>query len=634
MEPLVVDANRCRDFAQSSKLEWLETDGLGGFAMGTVSGANTRRYHGHWVTSLRPGEERSVLLAKLEETVNGVELASNQYPGAVHPQGFTRLREFRLDPFPTWVFEVDGIRIEKKLFMVRGCRGVFVRYRASAPVVLQVRPFFSVRGYHSLGGRSLAACPERGGITLCDAGTTVAHVQHSRGRWSDDAIVHRNVEYLVELDRGFDFREDLASPGVLELQVDGDSFITFAREETLVHDVPTLDALERSERTRRSATPLERAADAFVIERAPGQTSVIAGYPWFTDWGRDAMIALPGLLVARGRHDEARSILETFLAHADHGILPNRFPDAGDAPEYNTADATLWLFQAAERYLAATRDLAFVRNTLLPAAVDILEQHRRGTHHGIVVDPEDLLLVAGGPEDNLTWMDARVDGRPVIARHGKPVEINALWYDALRLTQRWAEMAGDVRTALRCGRDAAQVEVSFARAFWNPARGCLFDVVREDGNDDRIRPNQLFAVSLHHPLLRKQERRAIVDVCERTLLTPFGLRTLAAGEPGYVAQYRGDGRTRDAAYHQGTVWPWLLGPFVRSYLRVHGREASTLARARSFVEPLLAYAKTAGCLGSLPEVFDADAPHLAGGTPAQAWSVAEILDVLANDLAP
>ncbi|MGZ3418191.1 MAG: amylo-alpha-1,6-glucosidase [Polyangiales bacterium] len=616
MIALVVPATKCHDFQRASRLEWLETDGLGGYAMGTVAGANTRRYHGHWVTALRPGEERMVALSKLEESVGDVELSANQYPGAIHPRGFEKLVDFRIDPFPHWTFDCNGVRVEKELFLVRGVRGSFVRYRANAKCTLRVRPMFSLRGYHALRGKPLRAVPSAREVAMYDGEARLFSLRFSAGRFVEQPLVNRNVEYLVELDRGFEFREDLFSPGFFELELHPDrSAWVIASDQEI--------GLDEGERARRAATPLERAADAFFIERS-GQPSIIAGYPWFTDWGRDAMISLPGLLVARGRYREARGVLATFLRHLDRGLIPNRFPDEGGRPETNTADATLWLFQAAEAYVAATDDVDFLRETLLPAAIEIVEHHIAGTHHQIGVDPNDQLLSAGGPDDNLTWMDARVDGKPVIARHGKAVEINALWYDALRLLQRW----GEDRFAGR----ASQVARSFAQTFWNPARECLYDVVRDDHRDARIRPNQILAVAIHNPLMDRHQQRSIVDVVEKHLLTPFGLRTLAPGEPGYAPRYDGDGRKRDAAYHQGTVWPWLLGPFVRAYLRVHGRNATTRWRVRAMIEPLIARCDSEGCLGNIPEVFDAEPPYRAGGTPAQAWSVAELLSLLDFEL--
>jgi len=638
-----VPAAALRDFGRASRLEWLETNGTGGYAMGTVAGVNSRRYHGHLVAAVRPPTERALLLAKLDETAllpsGPVELATNQYPGAVSPDGWTRLRAFRPAPFPTWIFDASGVSVEKRLFLVAGAETCVVVYRASAPVTLRVLPFVAFRDHHALGmaaGITVAAGPP---VAVTAPGWP-ALALHQPGRFQPGMEVYRAVEHLEEMERGFDFREDLLKIGSIELDVapgrPGWIVATTAPGEWDDARVAAAESAEIARRLPASDDPLlarlHAAADAFIVSRADGSRTIIAGYPWFTDWGRDTMIALRGLLLARGRVDDARAVIAGFLAHLDHGLIPNRFPDGGARPEYNTVDATLWLFQAVHDYLEAGGDAAFVRETVYPAAREILAWHRRGTHGGIVVDPTDGLLLAGGPGSQLTWMDAVVDGRPATPRHGKPVEVNALWYNALRLAAGWGLAAGDPE-ARRYDDEAERVGAAFARAFWNPRRGCLYDVVRDDGNDERIRPNQLLAIALPYPLLSREQQRAILNVVERELMTDVGPRTLARGEPGYVGRYRGGSRERDAAYHQGAVWPWLYGPYLRAYLRVEGRTAESLAHGRMLVTAV-ARRLEEGCLGTLGELFDGEPPHLAGGAPAQAWSVGEVLALLAIDLAP
>ncbi|HEY6101535.1 MAG TPA: amylo-alpha-1,6-glucosidase, partial [Anaeromyxobacter sp.] len=359
--------------------------------------------------------------------------------------------------------------------------------------------------------------------------------------------------------------------------------------------------------------------------------TVVAGYPWFTDWGRDTMISVPGLLVARGRHAEAREVLRGFLAHLDQGLVPNRFPDRGERPEYNTADGTLWLFQALSAYERAGGDQAFLREAY-PAIQEIVGWHERGTHHGIRVDPADGLLVAGDAGTQLTWMDAKVGDWVVTPRHGKPVEVNALWHGALRLASRWAGALGHRADAAGFASKADRVARAFDLAFWDPARGHLADVVRPDGVDRRLRPNQIFAVSLPHPLLDPPRRRAVVDAVERALLTPYGLRTLAPDEPEYRSVYRGGPVERDGAYHQGLVWPWLLGPLVRARLAAYGRSPANLARCRALLGGLEAHLHEAG-LGHVSEILEPEPPFRPVGAPAQAWSVATALEVLLDDLA-
>lgn len=361
-----------------------------------------------------------------------------------------------------------------------------------------------------------------------------------------------------------------------------------------------------------------------------GLPTVVAGYPWFTDWGRDTMISLPGLLVARGRLDEARDVLRGFLRHLDQGLVPNRFPDRGERPEYNTADGTLWLFQALHACERADGDRDFLRE-VYPAVREILSWHVRGTHHGIRVDPADGLLVAGGEGTQLTWMDAKVGEWVVTPRHGKPVEVNALWFNALRLAARWGDALGHGGDAEDWSRRAERVAVEFEAAFWDPGRQHLADVVLPDGVDRRLRPNQLLAVSLPFPLLDPERRRAVLDAVERSLLTPYGLRTLAPGESEYRPTYRGGPAERDGAYHQGVVWPWLLGPLVRARLAVHGRTPENLARCRALLQGLATHLEDAG-LGHVSEILEPEPPFRPVGAPAQAWSVATVLEVLLRDL--
>ena len=644
--PILVTRAICQDHARSSKLEWLETNGAGGFAMGTVATTHTRRYHGLLVASLHPPGDRHVLLSRIEESLveadQEIPLSTNQYPGALHPEGHRHLSEFRLDPFPTWVYEVGGAVLERRLFMVHGEQTSIVRYRTSRPALLRLRPFLAFRDHHALthangaldpsvresalaGVRTLSVEPYRGLPAL--------HLHHSGGRFQRDGAWHRDTEYLEEFERGLDFREDLWRMGTIEMEVrpDANGFVVATVDRRQAPDRAAVDRMEQAERARRRPafddrlrTRLDRAAEQFVVERADGSPTVIAGYPWFTDWGRDTMIALPGLFLARGRLEQARDVIRGFLAHAKGGLIPNRFPDRGEEPEYNTVDATLWLFQAVHAYLAAGGDPAFALE-VHPHAREILRFHRQGTLHGIHVDPEDGLLVAGDAGSQLTWMDAKVGDWVVTPRHGKPVEVNALYYNALRLAAGWARAAGDAASSAELDREAARVARSFVERFWDLEHERLFDVVHPDGPDRRMRPNQLFAVSLPFPLLDARQQRSVVRAVERALLTPVGLRTLAPDEPEYQPRYRGGQRERDGAYHQGAVWPWLLGPFVRAYLTAFGRTPSTLAHCRSLLVGIERHLQEEGCLGSISEILEPEPPYRPVGAPAQAWSVAEIL---------
>ncbi len=613
---MILDRETCTDYARSSKLEWLQTNGTGGFAMGTVSGANTRRYHGLLVASLHPPVDRHVLLSKFEEEamVDGRlhALGANQYPGAVHPTGYRYLSEFRPEPYPAWTYEVEGTRIEKRVLLVEGEQAVVVEYLADRPCRLIARPFLAFREYHSLAranGAFQTAISEQGRTIQMRPYPLLPALtfEHSDAVFEAGGAWYYNYEYLEELERGLDFREDLYCPGsfVFDLTPGTPGWVAAGIRLPVAWSFPA-----RSEETSWAGR-LARAGEQFRARRADGKPTILAGYPWFTDWGRDTMIALPGLCV-----EETPKMVEGFLQHLYQGLIPNRFPDQGGAPEYNTVDATLWMFQAVWAYQEAGGDGEF----FYPAAREIIRWHQRGTLHGIGMDPEDGLLAAGDESTNLTWMDARWEGRPVTPRHGKPVEINALWYNALRMMGVWTREPGYARAARRA-------KASFQAKFWNPARGCLYDVLSPSGADAALRPNQIFAVSLPFPLLDKARQRAVVESVKRHLLTPYGLRTLAPGEPGYRGQYRGGPAERDHAYHQGTVWPWLLGPFVAAYLRALGRSKKNLAWSRSLVEAFEPELDR-GCLGTIGEIYDGDAPHRPGGTPAQAWSVAALLGTL------
>jgi predicted glycogen debranching enzyme len=645
----------CGDFTKSSRLEWLETNGTGGFAMGTVSGANTRRYHGLLVASLRPPVDRFVLLSRLDEVVEGepeVALSTTQYPGALHPTGYRQLLEFRLDPFPTWVWDVGGAHVEKQVFLVQGEQTAVVRYRSTRARRLRIAPFLAFRDYHSLTHANPALDGRVREERTPDA--LVLHVRpypplpelhlHASAGASfvPDSVWYYAAQYAEEQDRGLDFSEDLWTMGNLVLDVGpGAPAFVAATIGPRRFDDAVVEQLARAERDRRRARTddafrarLELAAEQFCVRRADGKPTLIAGYPWFTDWGRDTMIALPGLLLARGRIDEAREVLRGFCAHLDRGLIPNRFPDRADEQlEYNTVDATLWLFQAVFAWLKAGGSASFVRDEFLPVGKEILRWHREGTHHGIQVDPRDGLLTQGEPGAQLTWMDAKVGDRVITARHGKPVEINALYYNALRLMALWAQAFGDAEYAAACAREADLLATSFEHAFWNASRGALYDVLGPDGVPDAsIRPNQIFAVALPFPLLDTERQKSVVRVVEQELLTPYGLRTLSRDNSAYVAHYRGGPSERDGAYHQGTVWPWLLGPFVRAVLTAYGRTPETVARCRELLRPLEEHL-TDALLGSVGEVFDAEPPFHPGGCPAQAWSVAELLRLVAVDLA-
>lgn len=646
----------CTELQRASRLEWLETNGLGGFAFSTPIGLNTRRYHGLLVAATHPPAGRLLLLSKLEETwvVDGTryELSVNQYPGAIHPNGYKYLEEFRLDPFPTFTYRLGGMRLEKTIFMRYGQNTTVVSYAlkrdaARLPggpgdrgpqVELQVRPLIAFRDYHHLTHQNSALNPDvETGEGLARIapyeGLPPLYLAHNAQALEPASVWHFNMEYEMERQRGLDFKEDLFNPMLLryDLTHRPQATVIASTEKCAVAQAAEYrDAEVRRRAAVLATSPLHddfirslvTASDAFVVSRGAGKT-VVAGYPWFTDWGRDTMIALPGLTLVTGRFEDARDILRQFAGLVDKGMLPNRFPEADNKPEYNTVDATLWFFQAVHALLQYTADQGFVRSELYPAMSDILDWHIRGTRYGIHMD-EDALLQAGEPGVQLTWMDAKIGDWVVTPRYGKPVEVQALWYNALRVMEDLAGKFEDGTMVRRCAILARQARRSFNRLFWNDQADCLYDVVDGQYRDASIRPNQVLALSLAHPLVPRLQAVKVLAVVRRDLLTPYGLRTLAPSDRNYCGRCAGDAASRDKAYHQGTVWAWWMGPFITAHLRVHGSSRKALRLADQWLEPLQRHLSDAG-LGSISEVFDGDPPHEPRGCVAQAWSVAEVL---------
>jgi predicted glycogen debranching enzyme len=614
--------------------EWLEADGLGGFASGTVGGARTRRYHALLLSATTPPTGRMVLVNGLEvwiETAAGsFALSSQRYaPDVTHPDGQERIAGFRSEPWPTWTFRAaDGTEISQEIVACHGRGEVVIRWRLLSlpgPVRLMVRPLLSGRDYHSMhhenGGFDFTAEVTGARVLWRPYQGVPAISAIADGSYRADPAWYRNFQYDAERARGLDFTEDLASPGVFSWTLNGQpaTLMLAAGEASPEVDPGCLIDLE-TRRRKNFATPLERAADAYVVQRGSGKT-IVAGYPWFTDWGRDTFIALRGFLTLPEGPALARDILLAWAGAVSEGMLPNRFPDSGEAPEFNAVDASLWYVVAVHDFLKLAPDLdEATRTTLLGAVEQILTGYRDGTRFGIRVD-QDGLLAAGVPGVQLTWMDARIGDWVVTPRIGKPVEVQALWLNALKIGRRLAPEWGDLyRHAL----------ASFQLRFWNQERQCLYDVVDVDHqpgrNDPAIRPNQILAVGgLPYQVLVEPYATRVVDAVERTLLTPLGLRSLAPTEPGYRPRYGGSVFERDSGYHQGTVWPWLLGPFVEAWLRVRGNSATARQEAdQRFLAPLRAHLESAG-LGHISEVADAEPPHTPGGCPFQAWSLGELL---------
>jgi len=654
MMPISFDAAVTQDLEAGASREWLDANGLGGWAAGTVAGCHTRRYHGLLVAALHPPVGRTVLLSKLAETLvvgdERFELDTNRYAGAVHPHGYERLTRFSLDPMPTFVYEAGGVTLKKTIAAIHGENTTVVLYEVlAAPreITLELRPLIAYRDYHALQHANDAI---RFANTTFSAGVFRARpydgaselfLQAAGASFSANPDWYFRFEYAKELERGLDAQEDLFSHGTFTRRLAaGDTWGVIASTGDVAGRDPA--ALVEAERARRAsivakiaesdelARSLTLAADAFVVRRGEDLRTIIAGYPWFSDWGRDTMIALPGICLATGRHDDARKILRAFARSTDRGMLPNRFPDGGEAPEYNTVDATLWFFVAAHRYLEATGDEVFVLRELLPVFEDIVAWHERGTRYGIRVD-DDGLLRAGEPGVQLTWMDAKVGDWVITPRHGKPVEIQALWYNALSILADLRKRAGQAEESAALLGRAKQVKERFVAAFWNESASCLYDVVDGDAKDASIRPNQIFALSLPYPLLPKDKARAVLAIVEEQLLTPYGLRSLAPTDPHYRGRYEGGPAARDASYHQGPVWSWLLGPYADALVKTNG--AVGKPKARKAIEAIAPHLREEG-LGTISEIFDGDFPHTPRGCPAQAWSVGEALRVWTTAGAP
>ncbi len=645
------DSEICANFETASTREWLETNGIGGFASSTVSGANTRRYHALLTAATKPPLGRLVLLSKFEETLlidgKAFELSANQYPDKIHPEGFKYLKNFRLDPFPVWIFEVEGIEIEKKIFMVYGENTVVCQWSikdksqiANRKSQIVIKPLLAFRDYHHLRQET-----ENFSAGFQVSGKTISvkplpempelFFSHNAQVFEETGFWYRDFEYAVEQERGFDFRENLFQPFALKFDLSDAATVIVSTEK---RDVLNAQKFEKAEIERRenlikiaeAETDFHKnlvlAADQYIVRRGKGKT-VIAGYPWFSDWGRDTMIALPGLTLSTNRAEIAREIILEFSNHISEGMLPNRFPDVGDETEYNTVDATLWYFEAIRAYAEKTGDFDFVQNELYAKLADIIFCHLRGTRYNIHVDT-DGLLYAGEEGVQLTWMDAKYGDEVFTPRIGKPVEIQALWYNALRVMEDFARRFGDTEDEKRYAQMAEIAREHFNQTFWNEAEQCLFDVVINGKRDGSVRPNQIFAVSLHHAILDDREKaRKVIEKIETELLTPVGLRSLAPNDERYRPIYIGSPYERDSSYHQGTVWAWLIGGYVDALRKFSENAEETEAKIAEILSGFEAHLSEAG-IGQISEIFDADAPFKPRGCFAQAWSVAEVLRVL------
>jgi predicted glycogen debranching enzyme len=644
----------CGNLAAAESREWLVTNGIGGYASGTIAGSQTRRYHGLLVAALQPPVGRTFLVSAIDEVVHYIgenfSLATHRWvSGAVEPKGFLLLEDFHLEgSMPVWTYALSDALLEKRVWMRQNENTTVIQYtllRGNSALEMDLKAFVNYRDFHSLthaGDWRMNITPVEHGVAVqAFEGAIPFYLKSSAATCEPRHEWYIGCYYAEETERGLSDREDHLFVALLQAKLEPGSSVTIvvsteaaasldaetARAEQANHDVKLFQQWQASAESLAGEAPswlwqLILAADQFIVRRSlpeePNGRSIIAGYHWFGDWGRDTMIALPGLTLATGRAEVARQILLAFSRYVDGGMLPNNFPDAGGKPEYNTVDAALSYFESVRQYFEATQD-AVTLQKLFPVLASMIDAHIAGTRYNIHVDPADGLLYAGGPGVQLTWMDAKLGDWVVTPRAGKPVEINALWINALEtiagFARRLAKRA-DVYEKL-----SANAKQSFQR-FWNANRNCCFDVIDSPGigNDAALRPNQIFAVSLPVSPFTPEQQKAVVDVCARRLLTSHGLRSLAPGEPGYSGHYGGSPHDRDAVYHQGTVWGWLLGPFALAHYRVyHDRQA-----ALRFLEPLGSQIYASG-LGTLSEIFDGDPPFTPRGCIAQAWTVAEVL---------
>ncbi len=676
----------CADLNAGLDREWLVTNGIGGYASGSILGATTRSYHGLLVASLHPPVERTVMVTKVDEEVvfpdgRSFLLGVNEYQGgAIDPRGNVHLESVLLEgDIVCFSYRLtETLTIEKRVWMEYGQNTTYVQYmvrgfveseQPNAQLTLTVIPFCVSRDYHATtkgsgdwhfivdeyGNRCQIRAFEDAPPYQLIAGPSASFVNTDVWYWR---VAHRR-----DAERGLADHEDVYQPGMFDIALSPGMRATFvlSAEQKLpsedfggpLHEQAAAQAMMRHQRRIRQLLSVANhavddlqlqdpirarlvvAADQFIVARpdytnvfphrplklTPDRKTIIAGYPWFTDWGRDSMIALPGLLLSTGRYSEARGLLKAFVSFAHDGLIPNRFPDDGEAPEYNTADATLWLFHALNRYLAATSDWTLLKE-LFPALQTIIDCHIRGTDFGIGVDATDGLLRAGVPGSQLTWMDAKVNGKVITPRIGKPVEINALWYAALTAIESWAvHLSTD---ATQYSQLRTQIRQNFATRFWNEELGYLYDVVDVDGvsgqNDASLRPNQLFAASLTHELLSEEQIVGMLQHVTNSLLTPLGLRSLSPNDPAYSNHFNGGPAQRDSAYHEGTVWPWLIGAYIDVYMRIHNDKSALQPLLQPLVEQLWS-----ACLGTISEVAEPEPPYTPAGCYAQAWSVAELL---------
>lgn len=669
--------NALSNVEESLGKEWLVTNGLGGYASSTILGVNTRKYHGLLVAAFNPPVDRRVVVSKLDEEIlvgkDAYMLGANQFEGLTYPRGYEFIKEFALAPFPTYTYSVNKLQLQKTIFMPHCKNATIVLYKAvnrhDVPARLLLKPLVNCRHFHAVTERRKASFEftqenedHQALVSIINPKISIL-LRSTMGKYSVKEQWIEKVYYKVDHARGEAHFDDYFQPGVFQIEISPNAIVEFAltatadetpekaREKaaTIPSDINGLKRLHSEEIKRRrglllkfqttlSVENLEEwlkwlalATDAFVVHRASTNgKSVIAGYYWFEDWGRDTFISLPGLLLITQRTEEAKQVFLTFKQYCRRGLIPNRFPDnPQQPPDYNTADATLWYINAVLQFLKYTREFKFVKEKLWETLKGIVEWHVKGTIHDIKMD-EDGLLKHGA---QLTWMDVIINGKPVTPRDGKAVEIQALWHNALKTMELLAAKFKEENEAEKYRLMAEKAKESFNSKFWCDEKGYLFDAIMDSRRDDTLRPNQIFAVALDFPLLENEKADKIVSVIQEKLLTPYGLRTLPPDHPNYVGVYLGDFRHRDLSYHNGTTWAWLLGPFTTAFLKTKKHESKWREYAfTNFLEKLFQENLFNSGLGSLNEIFDGNFPHNPRGCIAQAWSVAEPLRAYVEDV--
>lgn len=638
--------------------EWLLTNGIGGFASSTITGGNSRRYHGLLTASLKPPVDRRLVISQLHESV---EIGQKKYnihsfsTGDFIMEGYLHLQSFEKSPLPEYVYTIGALYIKKTILLVHGENTVAVVYKVRTgpeAASLRLTPLVNFRDYHGNSSKQYMHFTQEAGkdrTTVHPAGTDVSiYLICNESCFTQyESCWFENMFYDAEDERGLYAKEDHYIPGSFDIEIAPHSSKTITFIGTIEKDRAVREPYEdgtvliRKEEERLAALvrragyedefadALVRAADHFIAyRRSTDSMTILAGFPWFTDWGRDSMISLCGLTLCTKRYNDAAQILTAYSRYVKNGLLPNMFPDDGGDPGYNTVDAALWYFEAISKYVEYTGDLKLVKDQLFDSMLQIYKGYRYGTLNNIRMD-RDGLIASGGGDTQLTWMDAKTGNTVFTPRGGKTVEINALWYNALKVLEKFSGLLG--KNKEEYAELAALVRVSFCKVFWNNSGGCLYDVVTDTFSDDSVRPNQIIAVSLTYPVLDGRRAELVVEKVWNELYTPYGIRTLSPSSRDYRGHYTGDQYSRDSAYHQGTAWPWLTGHFITAFKRTLGRQPIYSDTAESFIEPFIDHLNNA-CLGSISEIFDGDEPHAPKGCFAQAWSVAEILRAYSEDI--